>query len=426
MDRPIEQQEVRRRQLRRAVATAAGVLVLVLLSLGARALVRPSLSAGRIRIATVERGDVEATTLCSGTVIPATELVIPCPFDTRVERVLEQPGAELQAGQALIELDDTEVRLAVERLQDQIALSRNRRRELELGLERQLAELAGRQEIQRERLAFLAAKSEQQRALHELGLSNRFELRQAELDERIARIELRQLGETMAQEQESTRTRITGLEIELSLLGRDLDEQQERLHRAMVRADRTGVLTWITGEEGATIREGGEVARIADLRRFRVEATASDLHANRIAVGMPVQVVIGEQVLSGRISNIPPAIDQGLMTLKVELDEPDHPALRQNLRADVHVVTAFRPAALRIKKGPFINGSGEQEVFVLRGDEAIRTRARIGVAGIDHYEVLSGLAEGDRVIISSMSDYLHMKRVRVPAADAAAGTSGRG
>ena len=327
--------------------------------------------------------------------------------------VFEQPGARVQAGQPLVELDDSEVSLAVERLGHQIALMENRRRELRLGLESTLGELQGQIEIKRERLAFLGTKTEQQRALRDLGLTAIHELKQAELDEKIASIELRQLAQSMAQARETTQAQIEGIEIEKSLLKRNLQDRQKQLARATVRADREGVLTWITTEEGATVLDGAEVARVADLSRFRVEATASDLHINRITVGMPVRVVADDTTLSGRVTSIPPAIDKGIMTLKVELDEPGDPTLRANRRVDVHVITATREDTLRIAKGPFTKGSGEQDVFVVRGSEAIRIRATIGVAGIDNYELLSGPAEGETLIISSMADYLHLERVRV-------------
>jgi HlyD family secretion protein len=413
MDRPIDRDFLTRRRLRRTAVVAAAVAALVAAVVVVRGWIRPSLRLDRIRIATVEKGPVEAAILCSGTVTPAAEQVIPCPFDARVLRVLEEPGATLRPGQALVELDSTEVRLGVARLQDRIALAQSRRRELGLDLERQLSELRGQSEIQQERLAFLEAKTEQQRELHGLGLTTVYELRQAELDERIARIELRQLGETEEKVVESTQAQIEGLEIETSLLRRDLEDQQQRLERAVVRADRAGVLTWIAEEEGATLREGSVIARWADLSRFRVRATLSDLHANHVAVGMPVRVEIGEEALTGQVSSIPPTLDEGLMTINVDLDDPSSELLHSNLRVDVHVITETRPMTLRIAKGPFVNGTGRQQVFVVRDDVAMRTSAVLGAVGIDHYEVLTGLEEGDRVIVSAMRDFMHLERIRL-------------
>jgi HlyD family secretion protein len=68
---------------------------------------------------------------------------------------------------------------------------------------------------------------------------------------------------------------------------------------------------------------------------------------------------------------------------------------------------------LRIKKGPFANAEGVRDVFVMRGDTAIKTPVKFGIASIDSYEVLEGLLEGDEVIISDMTDYQHLKEVKI-------------
>ena len=413
MDRAIEPQEIQSRKRRRGALVVGVVVAAVIVVLGLRSVLRPGVDGARIRMAEVERGGVEATILTSGTVLPAMEQVIPSPFEARVQRVLEHPGKELDPGQAVLELDDSEVRLMVEQLRDEIALLANRRREKAEDLQSRLTELAGEQEIKWERLAFLEAKTEQQEALDELGLTTIYEMRKARLEEKVARIELRQLEERSQRERQATRTRIEGLEIELTQLRRDLAEKESRLEQATVRADRPGVLTWIAEEEGASVVKGEILARIADLSRFRIEASVSDVHANRISVGMKVRLVVGREMLAGHVSNIPPAIDKGVMTVNIELEKPDSPLLHLKQRVDVHIVTENRPDVLRIKKGPFVNGSGAQEVFVVDGDFADRCRVQIGVAGIDFYEVISGLGEGDTVIISNMDDYKHTERIRV-------------
>ena len=413
MDRDLDPRDIRTRQRRRLLLTVVVLVVAAIAGSILKSWIRPSVRSSRIQTAVVDRGMVEAATLCSGTVVPATEQVIPSPFSSRVVEVYEEPGATVAAGQPLLTLDDDDVASQIARLEDEIDLLENHRLELQLELEATLEELEGQLEIKQERLVFLETKTAQQRALRDLGLATIHELHQAELDERIAGIELRQLGEAAQRARSSTANRIEGIDIERSLLLRNLQEQKAKLSSATVRADRGGVLTWITPEVGATIAGGTEVARVADLSRFQVEASASDLHVSRFAVGSAVRVVVDGRTLTGHISSIPPAIDHGIMTLKIDLDEPDHPALRANRRVDVHVITATRSDTLRITKGPFCNGPGEQEVFVIRDGEARRARATIGVAGIDHYELLAGLGEGDTVIISNMEDYLHLERIRV-------------
>ena len=110
MDRPIEDHEIRARRLRRGSVAAGGLVLLLCVPFGLRWWLQPHVDADRIRIGVVERGPVEAAILCSGSVGPGNEQVIPSPFEARVRRVLEQPGTSLEAGRAVLELDDTQAR----------------------------------------------------------------------------------------------------------------------------------------------------------------------------------------------------------------------------------------------------------------------------------------------------------------------------
>jgi HlyD family secretion protein len=68
---------------------------------------------------------------------------------------------------------------------------------------------------------------------------------------------------------------------------------------------------------------------------------------------------------------------------------------------------------LKVTRGPFADGTGSQPVFVRRGNRAVRVTAELGVASFEEVEVLSGLVEGDEIIISDMRDYAHLADVRL-------------
>lgn len=68
---------------------------------------------------------------------------------------------------------------------------------------------------------------------------------------------------------------------------------------------------------------------------------------------------------------------------------------------------------MKIKRGPAIPGEGTHDIFVIRGDVALKTPVQIGMSSFEESEILSGLIEGDEVIISDMSDYLSRREIRV-------------
>jgi HlyD family secretion protein len=76
-------------------------------------------------------------------------------------------------------------------------------------------------------------------------------------------------------------------------------------------------------------------------------------------------------------------------------------------------VTDRRAAALRVRRGPFATAAGRQDVFVVRGDKAVRTSVRLGLASFEYVEAVEGLFAGDEVIVSEMRDYAHLNEVRL-------------
>lgn len=411
MDRELDQSFQRRRIGRRLAwgAASLGLFVAVLVLLPGW--LRPSLERDRIRTGRVDRGPIEGIVEASGTVIPAFEGVLSSPVDARVEKILKRPGETVRPGEEILRLDTSQYRLALETIEDNLAKKVNEQEQIRLALDKSLRDLRGRIESSRLDSETAEYRAEQNRKLRKDGLVSEQNLKASETEAKKARIELSQLEDSVEDERRAAQARVQGLGLDLQTLQKERAEALRRLELATTRSDRAGVLTWVIPQEGATIRNGEVIARIADLDSFRVEAMVSDVHSSRLAPGLPVRVMIDGQPLTGRLATVYPTIENGAIKFAVDLDDARHPKLRNNLRADVLVVTASRAGALRVPKGPFSQGSGAEPVFVVEGDRAVRRAVRFGVTGYDHYEVLEGLSEGEEVILSDMSDYIHLEQV---------------
>jgi HlyD family secretion protein len=414
MDREIDVSFRRKQMLRRmALATSLSAAAAAAFIWGPR-LIEPSIARARIRTARVDAGSIEATITASGIALPEFEQVISSPVNARVLKIRERPGALLSKGKAIIELDLNESLLAIEKLNQQMELKGNQQAREKLALENRLIDLQGRWNIKNLEYRSAKASTSRNRTLFQQGLLSEERLREFELIEEKVAFELRQLEEEQRNAQQSTRTQLEGLALELKTLERERDEARRQLELATTKADRDGVLTWVINEEGSTVEKGALLARIADLGSFRVEATVSDVHASRLSAGLPVKVKLNDAIsLAGSLARINPTVTNGVMTLVVNLDDKSNRHLRANLRVDVLIETGRKERALRIKRGPFANGEGSTDVFVIRGDAAIKTQARFGIASADHFEVIEGLLEGDEVIISEMTDFMHLKEVKL-------------
>lgn len=400
--------------MRRVIGAILSVALVAAVFIWGPRLIKPSVVRARIRTAKVDTGLIEATITASGTVVPEFEQVISSPVNARVLKILKRPGAVLSKGEPILELDLNESRLAVEKLNRQIELKQNQQAKAKLDLENTLIDLQGRWEIKNLEYKASKAATARNRELHRQGLMSEERLREVELIEEKAAFELKQLEESKRNAQASTKTQLEGLALEMKTLEQERVEAQRQLELATTKSDRHGVLTWVINEEGATVQKGVVLARIADLSTFRVEATVSDVHANRLSFGLPVRVKVNDELaLSGAIERINPTVNNGVITLVVGLEDKSNAQLRSNLRVDVLVATERKDGVLRIRKGPAVSGEGVRDIFVIRGDVALKTAAKFGVAGADHYEVIQGLLEGDEVIISDMTDYMHVKEVKL-------------
>lgn len=413
MDRELDASFRRRLLGRRVGLGAASVALVVAVLLFLPGWLRPAVERDRIRTGRVDRGPIEGIVESSGTVIPAFEGVLSSPVEARVEKILKRPGEVVRKGEEIVALDTAASRLALERLEDQLAKKMNEQEQLRLTLEKSLSDLRG--QIERQKLDVEASqyRAEQNRKLEGDGLVSEQVLKASEVEAKKARIELTQLEDSVRSARRSTDAQLQGLRLDVAILRKELEEARRQLLLATTRADREGVVTWVVPQEGATVQRGQVIARIADLDSFRVEATVSDIHSSRLRPGAPVRVMVDGQPLAGTLAQIDPTIENGAVKFRVDLDDPRNPKLRNNLRVDVLVVTDSRTSALRVPKGPFAQGGAREQVFVVDGDRAVRRDVRFGISGYGHFEVIEGLDAGDEVILSDMRDYTRLAEVKL-------------
>lgn len=413
MDREIDIGFRRKQFARRGLITLVVVAIVAAGFIYAPRLIKPSINRARIRTAKVDSGVMEATISASGIVVPEFEQVISSPINARVTRILKRPGDHLKRGEPILELDVSESVLAVDKVNQQIALKQNQQAKIKLDLDNTLIDLQSRWEIKNLEYKSAKASAARSRTLAQQGLLSEEKLREAELQEEKAAFELQQIENSKRNAQQSTKTQIEGLALEMNTLQKEKVEAQRQLELATTKSDRDGVLTWVVNEEGATLQKGDVLARIADLNSFRVNATLSDIHANRLSPGMPVSVKINEAYLQGEVATVQPTIKDGVISATIALRDKANALLKSNLRVDVLIITDRKERVLRLSKGPAISGEGVRELFVIRGDTAVKTQVKLGIASFDSYEVMEGLMEGDEVIVSDMTDYLHMKEAKL-------------
>lgn len=413
MDQAISPQTLLRRRRLRWLTVVAVVVGLAAVVWGLNRLIRPSLSLDDLRVSVVRIGEIANTINAAGVVIPVHEEQVSIPINTRVVQVHAKAGQEVAAGDLLLELDDQTIRLAIDGLDEQIAQQDLRVQSLTLEMQQKHKQLQSEIELLELDLESARLKLQRYQQLGKTGAFSAADLQAAELAVRRTEIELRQRRESVVDTRRATASNIEAAVLQQSILRKSRAQQENLQKQTQVRAPIAGMLAFVLSDPGATVQSGQMVARISELRNYRVEATVSDFYARYLSPGQQVRVHYSGQELGGTVQTLLPEIQNGSVTLLVSLDEPSHPLLRNKLRVDASIITEQKAGALIADSGPAFNGRGRQEVYVVADGYAEKRVLEIGLSDGQRVEIASGARSGDRLIVSDSSRYRHLDRIRV-------------
>lgn len=413
MDHAIPLDILRRRTRLRLASTVLVLGALCAAAWGLNRALRPSVSAADVIIADVRRGNVDNTINAAGVVIPVHEEVVASPGASRVAKVRAKPGQQVQAGDLLLELDDRDIRLALEALKEQLAQQDNRISTLKQELEQKRTQIVSSLELLEIDLQAARATLERNEKLRSSGLVSGENLLTAQLNVKRTEIQLRQQRALLDATHRTTATNIAAADLQKAILQKQIAQQEQLLDRTRVRAPFGGMLTWLLEEEGASVAAGQLVARVSELNNYRVEATLSDFHARQLAPGQAVRVEQNGEVMAGTVHTILPEIQNGTIKLLVDLAQPRNASLRNKMRVDVNVVTERRANVLVVDSGAAFNGRGPQAAFVVDGGVARKRMLTLGASDGKVVEVVAGARAGERVLITDTRAFKDLDTIRI-------------
>lgn len=386
-------------------------LVLLLAIWFLRQVFRSELSASKISTAIVERGSVTNTINATGEVLPEFEEVLSSPIAASVQRVLLDAGQKVDAGQSILTLDKSSITTEYEKLQFLIESKENEIHKLRLDLEKSYFDIKSSNQIKQLRISNLTDMVTGAKRLYKAGGGTMEDIEQAELNLKVAQLEKKQLENEISSKQKTMKIELREAELALAIQRNEVSALKRKMGQADIVASRTGVVTWVNQNIGASIQQGEALARIADLSSFKVAGSVSDVQLENLHTNMPAVIRIGEKQLKGKVINISPSVKNGIVSFDVRLEEHDNSLLRPNMKVEIFLITAVHEKTMRITNGAAFNGSNLQDVFVVTKGKAVRTKIKTGLSNFDYIEVLNGLNVGDQVIVSDMNTYKNQSEI---------------
>jgi HlyD family secretion protein len=400
------------------VGLGAGSLVCVLAAvwgLSALGAAAPSVDRASVWIDTVQREDLLREVGGPGTLIPEEIRWVVAREPARVERVLVDPGGSVTSETVLIELSnpDLEVRAleASRELKSAEAELAELRASLEmeaLAQESRVAQLLTEQR-EAERQAVAGEELAKKDLIAELELTRRRD-RAKELR---GRLELERRRARVLDGSSEARVRATLEKIERL---RALSEYRARqVDELRVTAGLEGVLQELPLKEGQQVMPGTLLAKVAQPEKLKAALRIPEAQVREVKLGQAVAVDTRNGVVHGRVLRVDPVVQQGSVVVEVSIDEPLPAGARPEQSVDGRIELEKLKQVLAMGRPAFGRPDSAVELFVLDSDGryAERRSVRLGGSSVSRVAVLDGLQEGERVILSDMSEWDTVSRIQL-------------
>ena len=407
----------RPKRIRRIVFVGIAIISVVGVTYGVSRLrpAAPSVDKATIWTDEVKRGPLLIEVHGTGTLVPEDIRWIPAQTDSRVDRILIFPGAIVQPGSVILELSNPELQREVLDAEYQLKAAQADYENLKVQLNSDLLN-------QKAATAALRSDYEQAKIQHEVDEKLRAEGLSSAVTEQLSKVREQQLAIRLQLEEDRTTNAADSAKARLLAQQSRVDQQRalydlkrieaDALH---VRAGIQGVLQVVPVEVGQRVTPGTNLARVADPKRLKAEIKIAETQAKDVVIGQPASIDTRNGVVKGRVSRIDPSVQNGTVTVDVQISDP----LPLGARPDLSVDGTIELENLRdvLYVGRPVHGQSDSTIGLFKlvdeGSGAVRVNVKLGKTSVNAVEILQGLKAGDKVILSDMSAWDAVDRIRL-------------
>jgi len=406
----------REKRIRRAAYGAAAVLVLGAITLGVSRLrpAAPGVDRTSVWIDTVKQGPMVREVRGLGTLVPEDIHWIPATTEGRVERIQLRPGTRVAAESIILDLSSPSVDQALQDARSKLAGSEASFANLRVQVENDtLAQQASTANIEADyKKAVLQVEANEQ--LGAKGLVSEMTLKQSRLDavQLAARYEISK--KQLASYASSTHARLAVQQADVDQARAMLQLKQQQANALHVRAGSAGVLQLVPVEVGQQVAPGTNLARVADPSRLKAELKISETQTKDVQIGQKASVDTRNGVIAGHVVRIDPSVQNGTRTVDVTFDGDLPKGAVPDLSVDGTIELERLPDVLYVGRPAFGQEQGVVGLFKVQPDDsATRVQVKLGAGSVKSIQILSGLKAGDQVILTDMSTWDAVDRVRL-------------
>jgi len=369
---------------------------------------------------TVKRGPmIRQVRGSTGTLVPREDsiLLIPALTDATVVRIRVLPGAKVNPNDILLDLTDPQL--------NQQLLS------AKLALQQAQADYKSLQSTLQSTLM------DKKTTAAQIDADYSTDKRQADTDAQLCKLgvvsglvcgasqnKFEQLAEQKKISMQQLDVNEKAIEVQLSSAQSKIDQAKTLVDLYEKQTAALEVKAGIAGEVaalptpmsvGTHVAAGTPVAEVIQLDKLKAALQIAETQAHDIQLGQPASVDTHNGIVPGHVSRIDPTVLNGTRTVDVQLDGPLPPGAVPNLSVDGTIDLERMTDVLRVGRPALGNENSTLSLFKVDADgkDAVRVPVKVGRASVNEIQVLEGLKEGDTVILSDMSRYDNVDRVRL-------------
>ena len=360
-----------------------------------------------IVVSAVEQGEFNDYATLNGIVQPITTMQLSPLESGVVERIVAEEGTTVKAGDVILEMTNKQLSMQILQSEADLAEKQNILRNTLISMEQE--RLALRQEmlqldldVTRKQRAY-----EQNRELYGSELISREVYLQSKEDYELAVARRSLVGERQKQDSLYRTVQVAQLDENLRSMQLNMQLIRERVGNLKVKAPIDGEVGMLNVVLGQTLSQGSAIGQINDLSAYKVTAMVDEHYIDRVATGLTASFVRRDNSYDMLLRKVYPEVREGKfkvdLTFTAEL--PDN--IRSGQTYNLNLQLGQPVEAVYIPRGAFFQKTGGRWIYVVdaAGEKAYRREIRIGRQNPRFYEILEGLAPGEKVITSSYDNF---------------------
>jgi HlyD family secretion protein len=411
MDRPAAAQ----RNPRIVAAAVAGAVLLVALAFSFPALRRwtradRAISASTLRYGTVTRGDLLRDVSMQGRVVASLSPTLFSPGQGIVS-IRTRAGSQVKQGEVIATIDSKELQASLDQARSQLLSSR-----AELDRQKIIArqgQLRARQQVQLLTLRLAAAKRQLERVERTFkeGLSNKADYETAQDNVHIAEMELAQANSELGLSRETLGFEVATREQEVRRQQSVAGELAKRVDDLTIRAPFDGMVATVAVQDRDAVAPNQAIVTVVNLSSLELEVGLPEEYANETAIGTPASITFMGRDFPGRVTRVSPEVVNSQVVATVAFDGEQPQGLKQNQRLNTRLTFESKRNVLKVARGAFLEAEGGRAAYVVANKMATRREIVTGATSIGEIEIVKGLNEGERIVLSDTTTFGDAKNV---------------